>query len=100
MATDSSLRSTLILSRETATWLALVLLTAASWLLAEEYTAPHLQNVSVQTISSGLIILAFIKIRMVILSFMEIKHAPLSLRILFELWVVGICATLLVMYYH
>lgn len=46
----------------------------------------------------GLIVVACIKVRLVILHFMEIKEAPLLLRGVLEVWVVGVGVMLVVMY--
>ncbi|MCB5945558.1 cytochrome C oxidase subunit IV family protein [Acidocella sp. KAb 2-4] len=45
--------------------------------------------------SAAILIVAFIKVRFVILDFMELRHAPSVLRIVAELWVV-LAATALV----
>jgi hypothetical protein len=45
-------------------------------------------------------VLAFFKVRLIGLEFMELKTAPPALRVAFEVWVVGICALLLTLYWQ
>lgn len=84
----------LVNHRVTYVWLFLVVLTGLSWWLAdgvEPATA-----VSVKYLAVGLLALAFFKVRLVILYFMEVKNAPWLLRGLLEAWVllvlVGMCS--------
>ena len=42
-----------------------------------------------------ILVVTFIKTRLIILHFMEIKHAPLPLRIVFEVWGIGACSLLI-----
>jgi hypothetical protein len=84
----------LIYSKETLVWLALSALTVASWLLA----ADHGQVVGgAEAGASLLMVLACFKVRLVMLYFMETKHAPLMLRLSCEVWVFSTCALLVVL---
>ena len=78
----------------TFVWLALVGLTCISLVLGER-SSP---NAASYALVLGLIALACIKVRMVILHFMEIKEAPLLLRGALEVWVVAVGVMLAVMY--
>ena len=78
----------------TIIWLALVGLTFVSLFLGER-GSPTAASYSLVV---GLIVLACIKVRMVILHFMEIKEAPFLLRGVLELWVVAVGVMLAVMY--
>ena len=78
----------------TIIWLALVGLTFVSLFLGER-GSPSAASYSLVL---GLIVLACVKVRMVILHFMEIKEAPLLLRGVLEFWVVGVGVMLVVMY--
>lgn len=98
MRAATSLTRHLLLSRETAIWLLLVLLTCVSWWLVEGAGAESIRHLPPAWITSAIFIMAFIKVRMVILDFMEIRHAPLLLRLLLEIWVVGVCSAVLAMY--
>jgi len=80
----------------TRVWLLLVGLTGVSWWLGAG------QDLSAggdfRFLMVGLMMLAFFKVRLVILYFMEILTAPLPLRLLFEIWVVGVCAAVIAIY--
>jgi len=71
-------------------WLMLVVLTVGSL-----EGAPSLSNKSL--FSSVIIVIAFIKVRIVIREFMEIRSAPLPLRLCLEVWGAAVCGALLVM---
>jgi hypothetical protein len=71
-------------------WLLLVVLTVGSL-----EGAPSLSNKSL--FSSVIIVIAFIKVRIVIREFMEIRSAPLPLRLCLEVWGGAVCGALLVM---
>ena len=78
--------------RITSVWLLLVAATLFSWQSSAAGQDPRLA-------SSAVLIIAFIKARFVGLEFMELRHAPVPLRLLFEGWIVAICATLLILYW-
>jgi hypothetical protein len=86
------------LARHPAThiWLLLIVLTGASRLLAEN--AKHHSDVAT-LLSYVLVSVAFFKVRLVGLHFMELRHAPPVLRGLFEVWVVVVCAAVLGLYW-
>jgi hypothetical protein len=68
-------------------WAVLVGITALSWGSAHGFAGPRWQGAAV-------IVLALIKVRFVILDFMEVRHAPALLRLALEAWVVLIGAAL------
>lgn len=72
-------------------WLVLMLVTIVSWLLSL-----HPAGQVGPSLAGGIfmIVLAFIKVRLVIIHFMEIDHAPLILRIICEAWVACGCIAL------
>lgn len=76
-----------------ATWLALLVATAVSWAVGQGATT-FPPNVAGATI----LIVAFIKIRLVMFEFMELRHAPMVMRIGCECWVIGVCSGLLFLY--
>lgn len=47
----------------------------------------------------GILALALIKVRLVIMHFMEVKHAPIALRILFEVWLIVVYVAMCGVYY-
>ncbi len=76
-------------------WLILLTLTISSYLLAEDFATR-----GGLVIMAGLFAFAFIKARLIIRHFMEVKHAPLALRIAFDVWaVVGFCSLVGVAWY-
>lgn len=85
----------LIYSRRTLIWLLLAGTTVLSWGMG------HGAGFSDSRFaSSSIILLAMIKIRYVILEFMELRHAPLPARIVAEVWGGVLCLTLLGLYWH
>lgn len=49
--------------------------------------------------TSAVLAIAFVKVRCIGLEFMELRTAPLPLRIAFEAWVGIVCAALLALYW-
>ncbi len=80
----------------TPVWLLLMAITAVSWFLGTNQSgglgALH------EKATLGVFVLSFFKVRLVILHFMEVRHAPLPLRIACEAWVLVICAVLITIY--
>lgn len=86
----------LLKDRVTYVWLVLFALTLLSWLLADGL-APDTAS-GVKYLSVSLLALAFFKIRLVILYFMEVLDAPWPLRGLLEAWVVLVFAGMCFLY--
>ena len=78
--------------RITAVWLLLVVATLFSWESAHVGRDHRLAT-------GAVLVIAFIKVRFVGLEFMELRVAPLPLRLIFEAWVVLACAALLILYW-
>ena len=77
----------------TAVWAVLVLATIATWTLGTQH------GIHTHTLASVVILLiAFIKVRLVGLYFMELKAAPVLLRAPFEVYCVVLLALLSGMY--
>jgi Prokaryotic Cytochrome C oxidase subunit IV len=87
--------STLLRTRITLVWFFLIAATALSWEMGHGIGFNDLRYASI-----AIIVVAFIKVRLVILDFMEIRHAPVVMRIVGELWVALICTTLVLLYWH
>ena len=79
-------------TRITTAWLLLVLATLVSWESARE-------DVPLRLATSAVLAIAFVKVRCIGLEFMELRTAPLPLRVIFEAWVVVVCAALLALYW-
>lgn len=77
----------------TIVWLILVSLTMTSWWLGTERevqaSGPQM------AVTMGVIILAFIKVRLILFQFMEVRSAPRLLRGICDGWVIGMCVLLL-----
>ena len=82
--------------RVTWLWLFLIAATVASWEFG--HGLGFGENVRLST--TAVLVIAFIKARMVILDFMEIRHAPLALRLMLEAWTLVVAATLLILYWQ
>jgi hypothetical protein len=83
-------------SKETAVWLLLAGLTMVSWLLGNKYSV--LEPDQFRYMTAAVVVLAFFKIRLVVMYFMEILHAPLPLRAIFEIWCGLFCVILIVIF--
>jgi len=67
--------------RVTAVWVVLMLATCAStWMLSKDAFSPAVAAV-------GIFLIAGLKIRFVILDFMELREAPVPVRVAFEAWI-------------
>ncbi|SNC62678.1 Cytochrome C oxidase subunit IV [Marinobacter sp. es.048] len=88
----------LIMIRETYVWMVLAGLTGASWILGSEYEVLS-ENLHV-FISVAMVLLTFFKVRLVVMNFMEVRHAPLPLRFAFEAWLLVVSTALAVFFYR
>ncbi|KAA0108085.1 cytochrome C oxidase subunit IV family protein [Mycolicibacterium sp. P1-5] len=77
----------LMRNRAGASWLILVAATLASFALGADHGTGSLVAVAVLAIAA-------IKVRLVGLDFMELRHAPVPLRAAFEVYCVGLWALL------
>lgn len=58
----------------------------------------HGRGTGPQAAGIAVIAIAFVKIRYVILDFMELRTAPLGMRVAAEAWCVLVCVTLILLY--
>lgn len=73
----------------------LILATALSWEFGHGFGfGTHFNYATV-----AVLLIAFIKVRFVFLDFMELRTAPLPLRLIFEAWIVVVCGTLIFLYW-
>jgi Prokaryotic Cytochrome C oxidase subunit IV len=77
----------LMRNRAGVSWLILVAATLASWALGADHGTGSLVAVAVLAIAA-------IKVRLVGLDFMELRHAPIPLRAAFEVYCVALWALL------
>ena len=80
-------------NRTTVIWLILVAITAISW----ETSVGHAD--ADRFVTLAVLVVAFVKMRLIGLEFMELRHAPLPLRLLFEVWVVGVGTAIVALYW-
>jgi hypothetical protein len=85
----------LLRTRITLVWFVLVAATAFSWEMGHGVVFDDVRYASVV-----IIVVAFIKVRFVLLDFMEVRHAPLFMRLIGTVWLVAVCTTLVVLYWH
>jgi cytochrome c oxidase subunit IV len=81
----------LVCNRAGFSWLILVAATVVSWALGAEHGTGS-------AIAIVVLAIAALKVRLVGLDFMELRHAPLPLRAIFELYCVAIWAVLCGLY--
>jgi hypothetical protein len=81
--------------RITAIWVLLILATGLSWQFGHGFGFDD--NVAYATVA--ILLISFVKIRFVLLDFMELRTAPPALRMAFEAWTVIVCATLVYLYW-
>ncbi len=82
----------LLYSKETLIWLVLMAITLVSWVVGTHHGAVFDQAFLEM---SMIMILAFYKARLVILNFMEVNHAPATLKLSCEAWVIASCIMVL-----
>lgn len=78
----------------TIVWIILLVLTIISGFLADGTI-----ELAPTAVTLIIFVIAFLKVRMVIIHFMEIGHAALPLRIILELWALATFAALIFLYF-
>ena len=85
----------LFYNRITLVWLGLVLATLFSW-----ETRGDLAHASdARNLGTLVLVIAFVKARYIILEFMELRRAPLVMRLFAEVWAVLVCAAVIAFYW-
>jgi heme/copper-type cytochrome/quinol oxidase subunit 4 len=75
--------------RVTAVWALLMVATCVStWVLSKDAFSPTIAVV-------GIFLIAAVKVRFVMLDFMELRYAPMPLRVAFEGWIVVVTCVIL-----
>jgi hypothetical protein len=77
----------------TPVWLGLVLITCVSWWLGTGHGTSNHKIAAVV-----LMVVAFTKVRFVGMYFMELRAAPLALKLIFQCWCVVVCSVVLGLY--
>ncbi|WP_176599253.1 cytochrome C oxidase subunit IV family protein [Sphingobium sp. 15-1] len=83
----------LILSRVTLTWIVLLGATLLSWEMGHGMGFESIEHASM-----AIILVSFVKVRFVMHEFMELRHAPLFMRLLADGWIVVVTLLLLGLY--
>jgi hypothetical protein len=85
----------LIGSRITVAWLALVAATCLSWESAGglAWTNDH------RVLSAVVLVIAFVKVRVVMREFMDLREAPFPIRLFVDGWATLVCACLIAMHW-
>lgn len=73
-------------------WVVLLIATCATWYLGEVGAAGTMAIVT-------MLIIAFIKGRLVVLDFMELRQAPLMWRLILEGWLILVSSLILLAYW-
>jgi hypothetical protein len=84
----------LINQRATYAYTGLILVTALAFWLTVGHGAASL-NEAQSVIWAEVMFLAYIKVRWILLDFMELRSAPIRLRLLFEFFAVAVAAALI-----
>lgn len=79
----------------TPIWILLILATALSWEFGHGLGFGSYHHYATVTV----VLIAFIKVRFVFLDFMELRTAPLPLRLAFEAWTVLVGGAIIVLYW-
>ena len=77
----------------TVIWGILIVATLTSWWLGTDHGFKN-----EDLVGSLVLLVAFIKVRFVGLYFMEHRHSPIPLRIIFEVWCLVVCSTVIGMF--
>ena len=73
-------------------WAALMLATCAStWLLSKNSVTPELATVAIMLVAA-------VKVRLVIRYFMEVRRAPLALRLVCDGWLLAVTGLIVTVY--
>lgn len=82
----------LLRSRVSLVWLVLIAATLLSWKVGTDH------GVHAHLATTIVLLVAFVKVRLVGLYFMELRGAPLALRLIFEGYCLVVCTVLIIMY--
>ena len=87
--------ASLFRNRITLVWLGLVLATCLSWEAGSDLAFAG----DVRSLGVVVLVIAFIKVRYIMLEFMELRHAPLAMRLFAECWTVLVCAAVIFLFW-
>jgi hypothetical protein len=81
--------------RVAAVGVLLVGATCSSWWLCVDHVLPSLQAASVAVLA-----VAFLKVRLIGMYFMDLRLAPTALRVLFDAWCLTVAAIVIALYLY
>lgn len=83
----------LLRSPITAVWFFLIFATLVSWYLGTDHAIDD-----ADAAGAAVLVVAFVKVRFVGMYFMELRHAPIPLRAIYEGWCLVVCAVVIGMF--
>lgn len=83
----------LVFNKASLVWLVLIVATAISWVIGTDSASQI--SYGPKTAQVLILLIAFIKIRLVLMYFMELNNAPKILKWTGEAWVVLMCSALI-----
>jgi hypothetical protein len=81
--------------RVAAVGLLLVMATCSSWWLGADHVLP-----GVQTASVAVLAVAFVKVRLIGMHFMDLRLAPAALRVGFDVWCLAVATLVIALYLY
>lgn len=87
--------ASLLRNRITLVWLGLVLATGLSWETGGRFAFGG----NIGSLGALVLVIAFIKVRYIMLEFMELRDAPLVMRLFAECWAALVCAAVIIFYW-
>lgn len=84
----------LLKSSSTVVWLFLIVATVVSWALGTDHGG--ISNITAASLI--ILVVAFVKIRFIGLYFMELKDAPIVLRVILEAYCLVVCGVVIGFY--
>jgi heme/copper-type cytochrome/quinol oxidase subunit 4 len=84
--------ASLLRSRITLVWFALIIATLISWRIGTDH------HFAAELATTIVVVVAFVKVRFVGLYFMELRDAPAPLRLIFEGYCLVVCSVVLIIY--
>ena len=82
----------------TVVWAGLIGMTVLSWLLSTTSVGGMTGGDDRMYATVAILLVSFFKARLVILHFMEVRTAPLPLRLICEIWTFGTASGLVLLY--
>ena len=83
----------LFVSRIGLAWAGLLIATLVSWELGHGIGIPSVRHASI-----AIILVSFVEVRFVVREFMELRHAPMALKLLADGWILVVCTVMIGLY--